>query len=98
MRPTGQPADGTKTQPTAEMMPKADKEHISRGINGPVGNVHRAWIPVPGSAIEEPAPIVIGRPAPRLIGNPGPAVVRLPHPVSNLIGRPVNSLVGRPHL
>src|SRR5437764_1203040 len=80
------------------MMSKADKEHISRGINRTVRNVHRSWIPEPRRTIEEPAAIVIRRPSPRLIRNPCPAVVRLPYPVSNLIGRPGDRLVWLPHL
>src|SRR5205807_3828285 len=92
VRAAGQPSDRAKASPKMRMVSKANKEHISRGIDRAIRHIHWSRPPIPIARVDEPAAIVIWRPTPRLIRDPGPAIVGFPYPASILIRRPAYGL------
>src|SRR5690348_16163159 len=88
-----QPADVAESETEAEAAMEAESKerYVRRRPHGVVAGVHRSRPPAPGTAIKEPAAVVIRRPAPGLIRDPSPAVVGLPYPLAGAVRRPARA-------
>src|ERR1019366_2255942 len=93
-----------RSEPEADGIPPAaaesEERHVGRRPLRPIVAiaVNRSRPPHPGTAIEEPAAVVVGSPSPRFVRDPRPAPVWLPDPAAGAIGNPAHGDGRRPNL
>ena len=83
-----QPAHRSESDGSSQVAAESEERHVGRRPHRPIVAVNRSRPPHPGTSIEEPAAVVIGRPSPRFVRDPRPAPVRLPDPAAVAIGGP----------